>query len=191
MWAAYDVSLTDDGYWSPEIFSIVSGNTSTSWEKLDVFGALLSHSFELESNLKTVFYGTPAVITFRASNKAALEAYTTSLLPLEILSDKPQENQLYQNEALRYKLLWSSMHCISLQYLLVLLVFICEITPKFAMNTAERIAVSCKTDSFSNAQRLMGKYGSLISVISMVVLFIYLLVTPPKSGAGKGSEKKR
>ncbi|PWA98302.1 translocon-associated protein subunit beta [Artemisia annua] len=60
---------------SPKIFfSIISGNTSTSWEKLDV---------------------TPAVITFLAPNKAALlEAYTTSLLPLEILSDKPQENQL-------------------------------------------------------------------------------------------------
>nr|KAJ0207208.1 hypothetical protein LSAT_V11C500270640 [Lactuca sativa] len=35
---AYDVSLSDDG-WSPEIFGIISRNTSTSWEKLDVYEA--------------------------------------------------------------------------------------------------------------------------------------------------------
>ncbi|KAL8229067.1 hypothetical protein R6Q57_013967 [Mikania cordata] len=68
---AYDVSLTDDG-WSPEIFNIISGNTSISWERLDV-GAVLSHSFELESTMKTVFYSTPAVITFRVPTKAALQ----------------------------------------------------------------------------------------------------------------------
>ncbi|XP_076939621.1 uncharacterized protein LOC143608479 [Bidens hawaiensis] len=92
--SAYDVSLTDDG-WSPEIFSIVSGNTSTSWERLDV-GAVLSHSFELESNVKTVFYSKPAVITFRVPTKASLqEAFSTSLLPLEILSDKPKASALH------------------------------------------------------------------------------------------------
>ena len=31
---AYDVTLTDDS-WSPDVFDVVSGNTSTSWERLD------------------------------------------------------------------------------------------------------------------------------------------------------------
>ncbi|KAI3503626.1 hypothetical protein L1887_32072 [Cichorium endivia] len=133
---AYDVSLTDDG-WSSEIFSITSGNTSTSWERLDV-GAVLSHSFELESTVKSVFYSTPAVITFRVPTKAALqEAYSTPLLPLEILSDKPRENTL------------------------------------------------------DLAKKLLAKYGSLVSVISIVVLFVYLVATPSKTGAAKGSKKKR
>ncbi|KAJ6754539.1 TRANSLOCON-ASSOCIATED PROTEIN SUBUNIT BETA-LIKE [Salix purpurea] len=35
------------------------------------------------------------------------------------------------------------------------------------------------------AKKLLAKYGSLISVISIVVLFLYLLVTPSKSGAAK------
>ncbi|KAI3699973.1 hypothetical protein L2E82_44583 [Cichorium intybus] len=132
--AAYDVSLTDDG-WSPELFSIISGNTSTSWERLDV-GAVLSHSFELESTVKSVFYGTPAVITFRVPTKAALqEAYSTSILPLEILSDKPRASAF--------------------------------------------------------GLRLLGKYGNLVSVISIVVLFVYLLITPPKSNPSKGSRKRR
>ncbi|KAL8248643.1 hypothetical protein R6Q59_005511 [Mikania micrantha] len=131
---AYDVSLTDDG-WSPEIFNIISGNTSISWERLDV-GAVLSHSFELESTVKTVFYSTPAVITFRVPTKAALqEAYSTSLMPLEILSEKPKESPLNL--------------------------------------------------------RLFAKYGSLVSVISIVVLFVYLLATPSKSNAAKGNKKKR
>ncbi|MFS8017540.1 hypothetical protein Hanom_Chr15g01381611 [Helianthus anomalus] len=133
---AYDVSLTDDG-WSSDIFKIVSGNTSASWERLDV-GAVLSHSFELESNVKTVFYSTPAVITFRAPSKTALqEAYSTSILPLEILSEKPKESPL------------------------------------------------------NLAKRLLANYGSLVSVISIVVLFVYLVATPSKSGAAKGSKKKR
>ncbi|KAI3699962.1 hypothetical protein L2E82_44572 [Cichorium intybus] len=133
---AYDVSLSDDG-WSSEIFSITSGNTSTSWERLDV-GAVLSHSFELESTVKSVFYSTPAVITFRVPTKAALqEAYSTPLLPLEILSDKPRENTL------------------------------------------------------DLAKKLLAKYGSLVSVISIVVLFVYLVATPSKTGATKGSKKKR
>ncbi|KAD7478727.1 hypothetical protein E3N88_01863 [Mikania micrantha] len=133
---AYDVSLTDDG-WSPEIFNIISGNTSISWERLDV-GAVLSHSFELESTVKTVFYSTPAVITFRVPTKAALqEAYSTSLMPLEILSEKPKESPL------------------------------------------------------NLVSRLFAKYGSLVSVISIVVLFVYLLATPSKSNAAKGNKKKR
>ncbi|CAH1412816.1 unnamed protein product [Lactuca virosa] len=114
--AAYDVSLSDEG-WSSEIFSIISGNTSTSWERLDV-GAVLSHSFELESTVKSVFYSTPAVITFRVPTKAALqEAYSTPLLPLEILSDKPRENIFDLAKVwntLFYKLLekiWTNVKC--------------------------------------------------------------------------------
>ncbi|GKA82007.1 hypothetical protein Tco_0788755 [Tanacetum coccineum] len=133
---AYDVSLTDDGR-TPEIFNLMSGNTSTSWERLDV-GAVLSHTFELESNVKTVFHSKPAVVTFRVPTKAALqEAYLAPLLPLEILSDKPRESTL------------------------------------------------------GLAKKLLAKYGSLVSVISIVVLFVYLVATPSKSGAAKGSKKKR
>lgn len=97
---AYDVSLYDDN-WSEDVFVIVAGNTSMSWERLDawvlillvtsnnlisisylflikvylfdVSGAALSHSFELEATKKTVFYGAPAVITFRIPTKAALQ----------------------------------------------------------------------------------------------------------------------
>ncbi|XAR58314.1 hypothetical protein NMG60_11026762 [Bertholletia excelsa] len=85
---AYDVSLVDDS-WSKDIFEIVSGNTSMSWERLDV-GALVSHAFELEAKVQTAFYGAPAVITFRIPTKAALqEAYSTPILPLDILADRP------------------------------------------------------------------------------------------------------
>jgi len=133
---AYDVSLTDDN-WSQDIFAIVSGNTSMSWEKLDV-GNVLSHSFELESTVKTLFYGAPAVVTFRIPTKAALqESYSTPIMPLDILADKTPENK------------------------------------------------------FEWAKRLLAKYGSLVSVISIVVLFVYLVATPSKSGAQKGSKKKR
>ncbi|KAL8097581.1 hypothetical protein AgCh_030637 [Apium graveolens] len=131
---AYDVSLNDDS-WSNEYFNIVSGNTSTSWERLDA-GALLSHTFELESKLQTVFYATPAIIRFRVPTKAALqEAFSTPLLPLDLLADKPVEKK------------------------------------------------------FDLAKRLLAKYGSLVSVISIVVLFIYLLASP--SSAAKGGKKKR
>ncbi|KAK6155347.1 hypothetical protein DH2020_009595 [Rehmannia glutinosa] len=129
---AYDVTLNDDS-WSQEIFEVVSGNTSISWERLDA-GAVLSHSFELEAKTKTVFYGPPAVITFRIPTKAALqEAYSTAILPLDILADRPPEK----------KFDW----------------------------------------------RLLAKYGSLVSVISIVVLFVYLVATP--SSTAKGSKKKR
>ena len=36
-------------------------------------GGILSHSFELEAKQKGVFYGSPAVITFRIPTKAALQ----------------------------------------------------------------------------------------------------------------------
>ncbi|GER38887.1 translocon-associated protein beta family protein-like [Striga asiatica] len=131
---AYDVTLNDDS-WSPEVFEVVSGNTSISWERLDV-GAVLSHSFELVAKTKSLFYGPPALITFRVPTKAALqEAYSTPILPLDVLADRPPEK-------------------------------------KFDL-------------------RLLAKYGSLVSVVSIVVLFIYLVATPSKSSAAKGSKKKR
>ncbi|XP_060192671.1 uncharacterized protein LOC132622144 [Lycium barbarum] len=128
---AYDVSLYDDN-WSQDVFEIVAGNTSMSWERLDA-GASLSHSFELEAQKKTVFHAAPAVITFRIPTKAALqEAFSTPILPLEILADRPPEKK------------------------------------------------------FDWAKKLMAKYGSLVSVISIVVLFVYLIATPSKA-----SKKKR
>ncbi|KAF5961512.1 hypothetical protein HYC85_002721 [Camellia sinensis] len=131
---AYDVSLTDDS-WSKDVFHIISGNTSMSWERLDV-GALVSHDFELESEVQALFYGAPAVITFRIPTKAALqEAYSTPILPLDILADRPPVK----------KFEWT----------------------------------------------LLAKYGSLISVISIMASFVYLVATPSKSNAAKGSKKKR
>ncbi|CAH8292279.1 unnamed protein product [Eruca vesicaria subsp. sativa] len=42
------------------------------------------------------------------------------------------------------------------------------------------------------ALRVLAKYGSLVSVISMVVLFVHLVATPSsKSNAAKGSNKKK
>ncbi|XP_075098346.1 uncharacterized protein LOC107789931 [Nicotiana tabacum] len=89
---AYDLNLNDDS-WSQNVFDIVAGNTSMSWERLDA-GTVLSHSFELEAKTKTVFYGAPAVIKFRIPTKAALqEAYSTPILPLDILADRPPEKK--------------------------------------------------------------------------------------------------
>uniref|UniRef100_A0A7N1A4A4 Translocon-associated protein subunit beta n=1 Tax=Kalanchoe fedtschenkoi TaxID=63787 RepID=A0A7N1A4A4_KALFE len=89
----YDVSLNDDS-WPQDSFSVVSGNLSVSWEKLDA-GSVLSHAYELEAKEKGVFLGTPALITYRIPTQAApLEAYSTPLLPLEILADKPAESKL-------------------------------------------------------------------------------------------------
>ncbi|GAA0141272.1 membrane traffic protein [Lithospermum erythrorhizon] len=91
--AAYDVSLNDDN-WSQDLFEAVGGNTSTSWERLDI-GATVSHSFELEAKQKTVYYGSPAVITFRVPTKSALqEAYSTPIMPLDILADRTPEKKL-------------------------------------------------------------------------------------------------
>ncbi|KAL3526256.1 hypothetical protein ACH5RR_010912 [Cinchona calisaya] len=133
---AYDLTL-NDGSWSQDVFDLVTGNTTMSWERLDA-GALVSHSFELEAKMKTLFYGAPAVITFRVPTKAALqEAYSTPILPLDILADRPPEKK------------------------------------------------------FEWAKRLLAKYGSLVSVLSIVSLFIYLIATPSKSGASKASKKKR
>ncbi|XP_022739950.1 translocon-associated protein subunit beta-like isoform X1 [Durio zibethinus] len=132
---AYDVSLVDDS-WPQDAFDFVSGNTSQSWERLDA-GGLLSHSFELEAKRQGMFYGAPAVITFRIPTKAALqEAYSTPILPLDVLAERPPEKK------------------------------------------------------FEWAKRLLAKYGSQISVISIVVLFIYLIVTPSKSSGAKASKKR-
>ncbi|KAK9925568.1 hypothetical protein M0R45_033889 [Rubus argutus] len=47
---AYDVSLSDES-WPQDLFDIVSGNISKSWERLDA-GGTISHSFELEAKQK-------------------------------------------------------------------------------------------------------------------------------------------
>ncbi|KAJ4823179.1 hypothetical protein Tsubulata_015118 [Turnera subulata] len=131
---AYDVSLIDDR-WPKDLFDVVKGNTSQSWERLDA-GGILSHTFELEGKVKGMFYGSPALVTFRIPTKSALqEAYSTPILPLDVLAERPTENKL--------------------------------------------------------ELRLFAKYGALISVISIVVLFVYLISTPSKSGAAKGSKKRR
>ncbi|MBA0758705.1 hypothetical protein Gotri_021678 [Gossypium trilobum] len=133
---AYDVSLVDDS-WPKDLFDIISGNTSNSWERLDA-GGILSHSFEIDAKRQGMFHGAPAVITYRVPTKVSLqEAYSTPILPLDILAERPTEN----------KLDW--------------------------------------------LQRLLAKYGSQLSVVSIVLLFIYLVATPSKASAAKASKKKR
>ncbi|KAG6508162.1 hypothetical protein ZIOFF_033532 [Zingiber officinale] len=129
---AYDVSLSDDS-WSQDKFDLISGSPSNTWETIDA-GTSASHSFVLESKSKGIFYGSPAVIKFRVPTKAALqEAYSTPILPIAVLADKPPEK----------KFEW----------------------------------------------RLVAKCGSLVSVLSLVGVFIYLVATP--SRAAKASKKKR
>ncbi|KAL9689310.1 hypothetical protein QQ045_009694 [Rhodiola kirilowii] len=133
---AYDVSLTDDS-WPQEAFSLISGNTSTSWEKLDA-GSVVSHAFELEAKAKEFFLGSPALITFRVPTKAALlVAYSSPIRPLDILADEIPVNKI------------------------------------------------------DLAKRLLAKYGSLVSVITFMVLFIYLVASPSKSSGPKGSKRRR
>ncbi|CAM8904877.1 unnamed protein product [Rhodiola kirilowii] len=133
---AYDVSLTDDS-WPQEAFSLISGNTSTSWEKIDA-GSVVSHAFELEAKAKEFFLGSPALITFRVPTKAALlVAYSSPIRPLDILADEIPVNKI------------------------------------------------------DLAKRLLAKYGSLVSVITFMVLFIYLVASPSKSSGPKGSKRRR
>ncbi|KAK7267231.1 hypothetical protein RIF29_19896 [Crotalaria pallida] len=133
--AAYDISLADEN-WPNDAFDLISGSTSKSWERLDA-GAIISNTFELEAKEKGVFSGKPAIIKFRVPTKAALqEAYSTPILPLDVLGDRLPEKK------------------------------------------------------FEWAKRLLLKYGSLVSVISIVVLFVHLVSTPSKTGA-KGSKKRR
>ncbi|KAL6517951.1 hypothetical protein OROMI_033652 [Orobanche minor] len=89
---AYDLTLTDNT-WNQEVFDSIIGNTSKTWERLDS-GSLVSHSFELESKVKTVYYGAPALITYRIPTKSKIqEAYSTPILPLELLSDPVAEKK--------------------------------------------------------------------------------------------------
>ncbi|XP_022552802.2 uncharacterized protein LOC106347728 [Brassica napus] len=128
--SAYDVNLVDDT-WNSNLFEIVSGNTSKSWAKLDV-GQVLSHSFELKSKTKGLFYGSPAVVTFRVPSKGVLQAYSTPILPLDVLAETIPEKKL------------------------------------------------------DLAKRLVGRFGPQVSVLSIIVTYMYLMVTP-----SKGSKKKR
>ncbi|KAJ3683275.1 hypothetical protein LUZ60_013502 [Juncus effusus] len=89
---AYDVSLNDDS-WSQDVFELVSGTTTKTWEKLDP-GATASHSFVLKSDVKGVFQGSPAVIKFRVPTKTALqEAYSSPVPPLDILAERPPQKK--------------------------------------------------------------------------------------------------
>lgn len=128
--SAYDVNLVDDT-WNSNLFEIVSGNTSKSWAKLDV-GQVLSHWFELKSKKKGLFYGSPAVVTFRVPSKGVLQAYSTPILPLDVLAETIPEKKL------------------------------------------------------DLAKRLVGRFGPQVSVLSIIVMFVYLMVTPSKA-----SKKKR
>jgi translocon-associated protein subunit beta len=99
---AYDVSLNDDT-WPEDIFTVITGNTSQSWEKLDA-GESLSHVFVLEPKVKGPFYGPPAVVKYRMAAKSALqEAHSTPLPELDLFSDKPAENKLEWIKAFGFK----------------------------------------------------------------------------------------
>lgn len=43
-------------------------------------GSLVTHSFELESKVKTVYYGAPALITYRIPTKSRLQVYSLQRL---------------------------------------------------------------------------------------------------------------
>ncbi|KAL5058908.1 hypothetical protein RYX36_030512 [Vicia faba] len=89
---AYDVSLSDES-WPTDLFSIISGTTSKTCEKLDA-GGVLSHTFELEAKSKGVFSGEPAVVKFRVPTNAVLQvALSTPILPLHVLADRPPEKK--------------------------------------------------------------------------------------------------
>lgn len=90
---AYDVSLIDDT-WPEDLFTIISGNTSQSWEKLDA-GASVAHGIVLEAKSKGPFYGPPAVVKYRMATKSVLqEAYSTPLPELDFFSNKTTVNKL-------------------------------------------------------------------------------------------------
>ncbi|KAH0936877.1 hypothetical protein HID58_004338 [Brassica napus] len=150
---AYDVTLTDKT-WIKKTFELVNGNKSRTWERLDA-GGIVSHSFELEAKVKGPFYGAPALVTFRVPTKAVLQqAYSTPILPLNILADIPPMDPL------------ALVNFDFLKY--------------------------CSFSHIFFLFRVLAKYGSLVSVISMVVLFVYLIATPSKPNAAKaGSKKKR
>jgi translocon-associated protein subunit beta len=131
---AYDVSLNDDS-WSQEVFEVVSGAATKTWEKLDP-GASVSHSFVLKSDVKGLFQGSPAVVKFRVPTKAALqETLSSPVRPIDILAERPPEKK------------------------------------------------------FEWAKRLAAKYGSLVTVLTLVGIFVYMVASPSKSG--KGNKKRR
>lgn len=133
---AYDVTINDDS-WPKESFELISGEISKTLERLDP-GATASHTFVLETKVQGRFQGSPAVITYRVPTKAALqEAYSTPILPLDILAERPPEKK------------------------------------------------------FELAKKLVAKYGSLVSVVSLVGAFIYLVASPSKSSGAKASKKRR
>uniref|UniRef100_A0A8R7TSM4 Translocon-associated protein subunit beta n=1 Tax=Triticum urartu TaxID=4572 RepID=A0A8R7TSM4_TRIUA len=85
---AYDVAINDDS-WPKEAFELVSGEVSKTLERLEP-GATASHAFVLESKTQGRFQASPAVIKYRVATKAALqEAYSTPILPLDILAERP------------------------------------------------------------------------------------------------------
>ncbi|XP_066166661.1 uncharacterized protein [Oryza sativa Japonica Group] len=88
---AYDVSLNDDS-WPQEAFQLISGTTSKIVEKLDP-GATASHNFILETKVQGKFQGSPAIITYRVPTKAALQAYSTPMFPLDILAERPPQQK--------------------------------------------------------------------------------------------------
>ncbi|XP_028084612.1 uncharacterized protein LOC114285734 isoform X3 [Camellia sinensis] len=118
--AAYDVNFTDNS-WAQEVFELVGGNTTKTWERLVA--------------VKAMYYGTPAAITFRIPMKSKLQAYPTPILPLDILADRIPAKKL-------------------------------ELVKRF-----------------------FAEYGSLISVICIVVLSGHLIASPSKSNDAKGSKK--
>ncbi|KAL9246061.1 hypothetical protein vseg_019643 [Gypsophila vaccaria] len=171
---AYDVTLTDDS-WPGDAFTLISGKTSNSWERLDV-GAVLSHTFELEAKVKGKFQGAPAVIKYRVPTKAALqEAYSTPMFPMDILEDRLPENKLDFVSLSHTKCLIFSPIIFSLPSSLT------RITFPFVLLSS--------VASMFQAKKLLAKYGSLVSVISFVSLFVYLVMSP--SSAAKASKKKR
>lgn len=133
---AYDVSINDDS-WPKEAFELVSGEVSKTLERLDP-GSTASHVFVLETKAQGRFQGSPAVIKYRVPTKAVLqEAYSTPILPLDILAERPP------------------------------------------------------VQKFEWVKKLVAKYGALVSVVSFVLAFIYLVASPSKSGGAKAGKKRR
>ncbi|CAL5327478.1 unnamed protein product [Camellia sinensis] len=104
--AAYDVNFTDNS-WAQEVFELVGGNTTKTWERLVA--------------VKAMYYGTPAAITFRIPMKSKLQ------------------------------------------------------------NPSKEVRIG--------EGRFFAEYGSLISVICIVVLSGHLIASPSKSNDAKGSKK--
>eukprot|EP01018_Ginkgo_biloba_P033986 Gb_34781 [translate_table: standard] len=110
---AYDVSLNDDS-WPTDMFNLVSGNKSALWDKLDA-GASASHSFVLDSNVKGLFYGAPAVVKYRVAAKSVLqEAYSTPIQPLDILAERAPEKRFEWKLVAKYGPLTSVLSVIGL-----------------------------------------------------------------------------